>query len=92
LLPEGRGAKSPYITLRDGVMLFFEVYGDGFSLVMIEGWGLSRWIWFKQLRVFPTKYLCIVFDNRGVGLSDKPDEPYSISIFVDDFKGTIRLS
>lgn len=76
----------PHITLRDGKMLFFEVHGEGFPLVMVEEWGCSRWIWFKQLRVFPSRYSCVVFDNRGVGLSDKPDERYSISTFAEDLR------
>ncbi len=80
------GVAVPYVTLRDGVRLFFEVHGEGFPLAMIEGWGYSRWMWFKQLRTLPIKYSCIVFDNRGVGMSDKPDEPYTIEMFADDLK------
>ncbi|MEM1659147.1 MAG: alpha/beta hydrolase [Candidatus Jordarchaeales archaeon] len=67
-------------------MLFFEVHGEGSPLVMVEEWGCSRWLWFKQLRVFPSKYSCVVFDNRGVGLSDKPDERYSINLFSEDLR------
>ncbi len=76
----------PYVALRDGVRLFFEAHGEGNPLAMIEGLGCSRWIWFKQLRVLPNKYCCIVFDNRGAGLSDKPDEPYTIEVLVEDLK------
>ncbi|MBS7288526.1 MAG: alpha/beta hydrolase, partial [Candidatus Freyarchaeota archaeon] len=76
----------PCLTLRDGVALFFEVHGEGFPLVMIGEWGCARWIWFKQLRVFPARYSCVVFDNRGVGLSDKPNVRYSISMFAEDLR------
>ncbi|MGQ9720013.1 MAG: alpha/beta fold hydrolase [Candidatus Jordarchaeum sp.] len=74
----------PYINLRDSVKLFFEIHGEGFPLAMIEGWGYSQWMWFKQINAFSKEYSCIVFDNRGVGLSDKPDKPYSISLFAED--------
>jgi len=76
----------PYTELRDGVRLFFEIRGEGPPLAMIEGWGYSRWMWFKQINHFSKKYTCIVFDNRGVGLSDKPDEPYSVELFADDLR------
>lgn len=76
----------PYAKLRDGAKLFFETRGEGPPLAMIEGWGYSRWMWFKQINTFSKKYTCIVFDNRGVGLSDKPDEPYSIEMFADDLR------
>lgn len=76
----------PYAKLRDGAKLFFEIHGEGPPLAMIEGWGYSRWMWFKQINPFSKKYTCIIFDNRGVGLSDKPDEPYSVGLFADDLR------
>lgn len=76
----------PYVLLRDGVRLFFEVHGEGFPLALVEGWGYSRWMWFKQVGAFSKRYSCVVFDNRGVGLSDKPDEPYSVEMFAEDLR------
>jgi len=67
------------------VSLWYEVHGeDGPPLLLIEGLGYASWMWFKQVPAFSRFYRTIVFDNRGVGRSDKPDVPYSIPMMADD--------
>ncbi len=67
------------------VSLWYEVHGhDGPPLLLIEGLGYASWMWFKQVPAFSRFYRTIVFDNRGVGKSDKPDIPYSMAMMADD--------
>ncbi len=40
---------------------------------------------------FAKKYKVIVFDNRGVGRTDKPDEPYSIEMMAEDTIGLMDV-
>lgn len=40
--------------------------------------------WRLQVNELASSFHCISFDNRGVGRSDKPDEPYSIAMLADD--------
>jgi pimeloyl-ACP methyl ester carboxylesterase len=66
------------------IELYYEIHGAGDPLVLITGLGYGIWSWFKQIPAFAQKYQVVVFDNRGVGGSDKPDCEYSIKMLADD--------
>lgn len=68
----------------NGIEVYYEIHGDGEPLVLIEGLGYSNWMWYKQLDILAKHFKVIIFDNRGVGNTDKPDEEYTISLFADD--------
>ncbi len=68
----------------NGINLYYERHGAGPALVLIEGLGVGTWLWEKQVPAFSKHFTTIVFDNRGAGKSDKPEGPYSISLFADD--------
>lgn len=60
---------------RDGVRLFYEVYGDGEPTVMfLPTWSIlhSRF-WKAQLPYFGRHFRAVTFDGRGNGRSDRPD-------------------
>ena len=40
--------------------------------------------WFKQVPVLSKEFKVIIFDNRGVGKSERPNQPYSMTDFVND--------
>ena len=71
----------------NGVNIYYEVHGKGVPLVMIQGFGGDHKAWFFQTPVFKTYYTVIIFDNRGIGKSDKSGEPYSIRTMADDVIG-----
>jgi pimeloyl-ACP methyl ester carboxylesterase len=68
----------------NGVELYYEITGAGPYLVLIAGLGVATWIWEKQTPAFARHFTTVVFDNRGVGKSEKPAGPYSISMMADD--------
>lgn len=68
------------------VELYYEIYGEGEPLVLIEGLSYSSWMWFKQIPALSKYFKLIVFDNRGVGESDKPKEPYTTSMMARDVR------
>lgn len=72
------------------IELYYEIHGAGDPLVLIAGLGYGRWSWFKQVPAFSQKYQVIVFDNRGVGGSDKPDAEYSIKMLADDTAALLK--
>ncbi len=63
--------------------IYYEVQGDGTSLIFVEGLGYSSWMWLKQKRISETLKI-IIFDNRGVGKSSKPDVPYTLKEMCED--------
>lgn len=72
-----------------GLEMYYELHGSGEPLVLVEGLGYSRWMWFKQVPAFSRHFLTVVFDNRGVGRTSKPDHPYTIRMMADDLAGLL---
>jgi pimeloyl-ACP methyl ester carboxylesterase/predicted glycosyltransferase len=73
---------------RDGVRVFYEVYGDGDrTAVLLPTWSLvhSR-TWKAQIPYLARHMRVVTFDGRGNGRSDRPDgvAPYLESEFVAD--------
>ena len=77
----------PKVKVND-IEVYYETHGQGFPLVLIAGYGCGSWLWFNQLPFFSKTFQTIIFDSRGIGETDKPDEAYSIQMFADD---TFRL-
>ena len=62
---------------RDGVRLFYEVYGDGEPTVfLLPSWSIvhSR-LWKAQIAYLARHFRVLTFDGRGNGRSDRPAEP-----------------
>jgi len=70
-----------------GIELYYEVHGAGSPLVLIRGLGSNADHWYCQTPAFSPCYSVVTFDNRGIGRSEKPDVPYTISIMAGDTVG-----
>lgn len=67
----------------------YEIHGTGpIRTVWIMGLGALKWYWQRQTQDFShnegDKYSCLIFDNRGMGESDKPLLRYSTSEMARD--------
>ena len=80
-------------TLRtNGINLAYEAFGgSGEPLVLISGLGYDRWQWHKMTPGLAEHFRVIVFDNRGVGQTDKPAGPYSAQMLADDTASLIEM-
>ena len=78
----------PYID-SNGIKIYYEVYGEGKPVVLISGLGSTLESWATQVPIYSKKFKVVVFDNRGIGKSDKPDEPYTIEQMADDTIGIL---
>lgn len=67
----------------------YEVHGEGEPLVLIMGYGSNSRAWFLNVPAFSKEYRVVVFDNRGTGLTDKPDIPYTMEMMADDTIGLL---
>jgi pimeloyl-ACP methyl ester carboxylesterase len=77
------------ITKANGIELYYEVHGEGEPLLLIMGLSLSSKSWFRTIPALSEQYKVIVFDNRGVGLSGKPNTPYSIELMAEDARAVL---
>jgi pimeloyl-ACP methyl ester carboxylesterase len=68
----------------DGADLFYESTGEGDPLLLIMGLGSDSRGWALQVPAFSSSYRVITFDNRGVGKSSAPPEPYSTEQMAGD--------
>jgi len=67
--------------------MFYMEAGAGDPLVLVMGFGGDHLAWGLQVPAFVEKYRVIAFDNRGVGQTDAPDQPYSTAMMADDTVG-----
>jgi len=71
----------------NGVRLCYEVFGDGYPLFLIHGFGAKKENWIAQIPDLSKHYKVIRLDNRGAGKSDRPDRKYTMEVFADDVNG-----
>jgi pimeloyl-ACP methyl ester carboxylesterase len=75
----------PTTTARDGARLYYERHGDaGDPLLCIMGLGGPLEFWEFQTPVLSRTHRVCVYDNRGVGRSDKPAGPYDVRTLAED--------
>jgi pimeloyl-ACP methyl ester carboxylesterase len=67
-----------------GVRIAWESHGDGPPLLLVQGLGYGRWGWRPMVEPLASRYRVIVFDNRGIGDSDKPPGPYTAAEMAGD--------
>lgn len=68
----------------NGIELAYQLRGAGAPLVMIHGAQGDQTAFDDLAQEFADRYRVLTFDQRGSGLSDKPDMPYSIAMLADD--------
>lgn len=79
----GREARHGFVEA-NGTQLYYESHGDGDPVVLIMGMAADHHGWDAQIADLASTHRVIVFDNRGVGLSGKPDGPYSTDLLASD--------
>ncbi|KAL4882193.1 Alpha/Beta hydrolase protein [Aspergillus karnatakaensis] len=90
-LPPTTSGTCPVAQKRRGgpINLYYQIHGNGpIKLVWIMGLNAVHSDWKRQIKYFgherSSEYSCLVFDNRGVGKSDKPLSFYSTSEMAHD--------
>lgn len=69
--------------------LYYEVHGEGEPLLLIMGLSLDSRSWYRTVPALSEQYKVIIFDNRGVGQSSKPQTPYSIELMAEDARAVL---
>lgn len=74
----------------NGINLYYEERGSGDPLLLIMGITAPGSVWEKHAAYWEKDFRCIIADNRGVGLSDKPAGPYTTAQMADDYAGLLE--
>lgn len=64
---------------RDGVAIYYEVHGDGPPLLLTHGYSSTSAMWHGQIDALSRDHKLVLWDMRGHGLSDYPDDPKAYS-------------
>jgi len=75
----------------NGVELYYEESGTGPPVVLAHGFALTSRMWDPQVAALAPRYRVIVYDARGQGRSEVPDDPerYSQPEMVGDLLGLL---
>ncbi|MFZ5720875.1 MAG: alpha/beta fold hydrolase [Pseudomonadota bacterium] len=71
---------------RDGVNLYYEVHGQGPVILLTHGYSATSQMWAGQIDALSKDHTLVIWDMRGHGQSDSPDDPalYSEAATVAD--------
>jgi len=61
----------------------YDIFGAGDPLLLIMGFGMPGIAWLPSLPMF-VGFKCVYFDNRGTGMTDKPEGVYTVEQMADD--------
>ncbi len=67
-----------------GAKIYWDEQGRGEPVLLIMGLGYPSALWHRTRPVLAQHFRTVVFDNRGVGLSDVLPGPYSIATMASD--------
>ena len=70
-----------------GVKISYRVYGNGFPVIFIHGYGAKKEIWKPQVAEMSKRFKLVTFDLRGTGESDRPNIPYTMKMMAEDVNG-----
>jgi 3-oxoadipate enol-lactonase len=79
----------PTVRVND-IDMYYEIHGEGEPVVLIAGLNSDHSLYRGILPQLAERYQVIIFDNRGVGQTDKPDIPYSIEMMAEDTAGLLN--
>jgi pimeloyl-ACP methyl ester carboxylesterase len=71
----------------NGVRLHAVIGGDGPPLLLIHGWPGSWYYWRLVMPALARDFQVIAVDQRGIGLSDKPQDGYDTRTLANDMVG-----
>jgi pimeloyl-ACP methyl ester carboxylesterase len=71
---------------RGGVKIYYDVYGNGPVLLLTHGYSSTSAMWQGQIEALSKNHKLVLWDMRGHGQSDYPDDPaaYSEALTVGD--------
>lgn len=77
---------------RDGIAIHYEVHGNGPTVLLSNGFSGSTKVWEAQIAALSEQYQVVVWDMRGHGQSDAPDDMglYTRDATIDDMMALLE--
>jgi pimeloyl-ACP methyl ester carboxylesterase len=71
---------------RDGVKIYYEVHGSGPVILLTHGYSSTSQMWVGQIEELSKDHTLVIWDMRGHGETDSPDDlaQYSEALTVED--------
>src|SRR6266545_2849668 len=78
----------PHARTDDRIRIYYEEHGRGFPLVLAYGIGGNTQMWDTNIEALSARYRLILWDPRGHGKSDSPEDParYSFTRWALDLR------
>ena len=78
---------------RDGVNIHYEVHGNGPLLLLTHGYSSTSAMWQGQIAALSKRHKLMLWNMRGHGQSDYPDDPaaYSEALTVGDMAALVDV-
>jgi pimeloyl-ACP methyl ester carboxylesterase len=64
---------------RDGVNIYYEVHGSGPAILLTHGFSATSQMWRGQIDELSKNHMLIIWDMRGHGQTDYPEDPAAYS-------------
>jgi pimeloyl-ACP methyl ester carboxylesterase len=76
---------------RNGVKIYYEVHGDGPPLILTHGYSSTSAMWQGQIAALSKRHKLVLWDMRGHGQSDYPEDPaaYSETATIGDIEALL---
>jgi 3-oxoadipate enol-lactonase len=75
-----------------GARIYWDEHGSGAPVLLIMGLGWPSYSWYRSRPLLSEHYRTIALDNRGVGQSDAPPGPYSITQMAADCAAVLNAA
>ena len=80
----------PYLTLADGLPLYYEQHGSGPNVLLVPGWTITTRFWERQINDLANDCCVTTLDLRGAGNSGKTPDRHSLAAYGDDIAYVIK--
>lgn len=80
-----------YFTLKNGMKLYYEDFGNGQPVILMHGWTSSHKIYSEPVKRLQKKARCIIYDHRGhSGSKDADQEKVTMETLASDLNELIE--
>ena len=74
-----------------GIEINYEMSGQGPCLVLIHGFSDNLTMWYNQVPVFTRHFKVLTYDVRGHGMTQTPEDEFSMTVFADDLYAILEV-